>query len=335
MSWRMTSDAWLLAPPPRQELADRPAPTVTVIIPAYQASGTIAEALRSVLQQTVPAEQIVVCDDGSTDDLAGALAPFKDRVQLVRQDNRGPSAARNRAVEEATGEFLLWLDADDYWSPHMVERVKRAVVARPDLDLISVHGYHVKSGDVVGIFQSEVRPEFLTDQRSALLHGNGLYLPACRATSFRACGGFDEELRYMEDWDCWLRIVLAGGVAGFLREPLLYYRRDGVGLTSHGIAMRTATVTITERLLVRSDLSDAERALVRHKHEMESRELASAVAVRDAIRALRDRSPKARGLALGAAKRPGIGTQLRARLLLAAAAPAVARQRIARHFDER
>jgi glycosyltransferase involved in cell wall biosynthesis len=331
----MTSktDTWLVAPPPGHGLADRPPPTVTVIIPAYQASATIAEALRSVFQQTVQPEQIVVCDDGSTDDLAGAIAPFMDRVQLVAQANRGLAAARNRAAEEASGEFLLWLDADDYWAPQMVDKIKRAVVARPDLDLISLHGYTVTNGQVIGLFQPQLRQEFLVDQRGALLRGNGLYLPACRAACFRACGGFDEGLRYMEDWDCWLRIVLAGGVAGFLREPLLYYRRDSVGLSSHGIEMRSATITITKKLLARSDLSDAERSIVHGMQERASRKLASEIAVRDAIRALRNRSPKARSLALKAAMFSGIGTKLRARLMLAAAAPKIAGRRISGHFD--
>src|SRR5689334_4972451 len=88
---------WLVAPPSMHGWADRPAPTVTVIVPAYQASATIVEALQSVFHQTVPPEQIVVCDDGSTDGLAGALAPFMDRIRFIRQPNRGSSAARNRA----------------------------------------------------------------------------------------------------------------------------------------------------------------------------------------------------------------------------------------------
>jgi glycosyltransferase involved in cell wall biosynthesis len=322
---------WLVAPPSTGGCADRRAPTVTVIVPAYQASATIAEALHSVFRQTVQPEQVVVCDDGSTDGLAGALAPFIDRIRFIRQPNRGSSAARNRAVEEASGEFLLWLDADDYWAPEMVETIKQAVVARPDLDLISVHGYLVKSGQVVGIFQPELRPEFLIDQRCALLRGNGLYLPACRATSFRACGGFDERLRYMEDWDCWLRIILGGGTAGFVRKPLLYYRQDGVGLSSNAIAMRLATIEVTEKLLGRDDLSEVERSIVQENRRRELQELPPLIAVRDAIDALRSGSPKARSMALKAAAASGVESRLRARLVLGAAAPRLARRRISRH----
>src|SRR5690242_13879643 len=92
-----------LAPPAPDGAAPGPRPTISIVMPAYQAAGTIGAALESALAQTVGAHEIVVCDDGSTDDLDGALAPMLGEIVLLRQANRGGSAALNAAVRAATG----------------------------------------------------------------------------------------------------------------------------------------------------------------------------------------------------------------------------------------
>jgi glycosyltransferase involved in cell wall biosynthesis len=97
-------------------------PTVSVIIPYYRARETVGRAVRSVLVQTVPACEILVVDDGSDDDLAESLEEFGSAVTLVRKVNGGAASARNLGIERAKGEWIAFLDADDYWEPPKLER---------------------------------------------------------------------------------------------------------------------------------------------------------------------------------------------------------------------
>jgi hypothetical protein len=92
-------------------------PSFSVIIPAYRATGTIARAVRSALEQTHAPKEVLVIDDGSPDNLAETLQPFRERVTLIRKQNGGVASARNAGLERATGDLIAFLDADDYWEP--------------------------------------------------------------------------------------------------------------------------------------------------------------------------------------------------------------------------
>lgn len=117
-------------------------PLITVIIPVYQGAGTIARAVRSVLEQTRPPDEILVVDDGSKDDLAGALRPFSSSVTVITQPNGGVGSARNCGMERARGEYIAFLDADDYWAPAKVERQLEVFRAHPNLDVVSCRWLH-------------------------------------------------------------------------------------------------------------------------------------------------------------------------------------------------
>ena len=110
-------------------------PVCSVVIPAFQAAASIGDAVRSVLDQDVPPMEIVVVDDGSTDDVTGALAPFGDAVRLVRIDHGGESAAKNAGVLAARGDWVALLDADDRFLPGRLAALVGLAIARPDLDL--------------------------------------------------------------------------------------------------------------------------------------------------------------------------------------------------------
>src|SRR5690349_17735421 len=99
-----------------------PAPTYSVIIPAFNAAATVGRAIDSAVSQTLPPVEVIVVDDGSRDDTFSAASKFGGNVKVIRQTNAGPGAARNRAVSESTGEWLAFLDADDSWLPHKMER---------------------------------------------------------------------------------------------------------------------------------------------------------------------------------------------------------------------
>ena len=111
-------------------MSDRPVPTpvdssplVSIIIPAYNVAPFIVSALESVFAQTVKDFEVIVVNDGSVDslELETAIAPFRDRIQYLVQENRGPSAARNAGIRRARGEFVAFLDADDSLLPHFLE----------------------------------------------------------------------------------------------------------------------------------------------------------------------------------------------------------------------
>src|SRR5665213_988407 len=105
---------------------------VSVIMPAFNMEGFIREAIQSVFAQTYPHYELIIVDDGSTDSTHEALAPFLDRITLVRQKNAGPSAARNRGLQIATGEFAFFLDADDLLLPGAFEALVALLRKRPD-----------------------------------------------------------------------------------------------------------------------------------------------------------------------------------------------------------
>jgi glycosyltransferase involved in cell wall biosynthesis len=113
-----------------------PSPTVSTIIPAYKAARFIHRALDSALGQTCPPLEVLVVDDGSPDDIAGAVRPYGDRVTLLRKPNGGAASARNLGLDRARGDFVAFLDADDYWETHKLERQLRLFREHPEVGLV-------------------------------------------------------------------------------------------------------------------------------------------------------------------------------------------------------
>src|SRR6266849_2125713 len=109
--------------------------TVTTIIPAYKAAKTIGRALESVFAQTRLPDEILVVDDGSPDDLAGAVASYGSRIRLIRKPNGGAASARNRGIDEAQGDLIAFLDADDTWESTKLERHLQVFQRHPEIGL--------------------------------------------------------------------------------------------------------------------------------------------------------------------------------------------------------
>ena len=201
---------------------------VAVVIPAYRSAGTLGECLESVLGQSLPPAEIVVVDDGSPDDIAGVVAPFRDRVRCIRQENRGPGAARNRGVEETAAPLLAFLDADDVWLPRRLERTWAALEEQPAADLVFADAWdwdgEVRSGSR---FEANPPPAGAIGVE-ALVRAN--FIPILtvlmRREAFLRAGGFDPDRSFLavEDYDLWLRVLLTGE-AFCLREKVALYRR--------------------------------------------------------------------------------------------------------------
>lgn len=310
----------LIAPPPLSNDVAPPArsPSFSVLIAAYQAAGFVAEAVESALAQTRPPEEVIVCDDGSTDDLAGALEPFRDRIVVVRQENQGEGAAKNRAAQEATGDFLVWLDADDLYVPTRLAALEQAARLRPDLDILVTNAFVEANGKVLRLAYDETWSFEIDDQRSAILERCFvLGHAAVRRTRFVEVGGFDPTMRTVADWDLWLRLIIGGSRAGYLPEPLARYRVRPGSLSTDRPRIVAGGVRCLEHALARDDLSADERAVAERTHARLARKLA----VETARQALGGREPGARAALLRIVADGGQDPRARVKALAAAVAP--------------
>jgi glycosyltransferase involved in cell wall biosynthesis len=222
-------------------------PTVSVIIPAYNAADVIGRAIESALRQTVRAGEIIVVDDGSTDDTA-AVATKYPLVTVVSQRNRGPAAARNAAVRLAHGDWLALLDADDSWADKKLEH-QLPYTEDPKIGLI-----HARSG----LTPEQTRPTVET-----LLQGNfiGTSSVLLRRAAFDAVGGFDEDraLTYgSEDYNLWVRLRAAGWEFEVCNEDLHLYTPSPGSLSSRLETFWEAEVANARKLCTLLGRSDAE-----------------------------------------------------------------------------
>jgi glycosyltransferase involved in cell wall biosynthesis len=302
------------------ELTVAPAapPSFSIVIAAYQAAETIHDAVASARRQTVPAAEIVVCDDGSTDDLPTALGSFADEVKLIRQPNRGEAAAKNAGVQASVGEFAVFLDADDAFLPERLEALGELASARPDLDVLTTDALLEVDGSVVRHCYDATWEFEVDDQRAAILERNFVFgLAAVRRSRFLAAGGFDESLRFATDWDLWLRLILGGAKVGLVAEPLAVYRLRSTSLSAQRPQLLRGRCAVLERALSRDDLTVAEREGVREALAQNRREALLAEA-REALVA-GGSDARIRALRVAAGREVPVLTRLRA--LAAAAAP--------------
>lgn len=294
-------------------------PRFSVVIAAYQAAGTIAEAVESALAQSMPPHEVIVCDDGSTDDTEVVLEPYLDRIILIRKPRAGAAAARNAAVARATGEFCAILDADDAYLPERLARLTALSVARPDLDILCTDAYLEVDREVVAQFV-EGCPFELSNQRAAILERCFCVAPAYRRSALIEAGGFDESLRTSDDWECLIRLLGHGASAGLVDEPLYRYRLHGRSLTSDRIGTLRERVLILERVARKDGLRDDERAALARSLARQRAHLV----LTEAEAALRSRSRDARTRSLAAARAPEISLRSRVAALAAALAPGMA-----------
>jgi glycosyltransferase involved in cell wall biosynthesis len=187
----------------------------SVVIPTYNRVATIDEAIGSVLKQTLPAKEIIIVDDGSTDDTVQRVASMSNPLikVLVNDRNMGATASRNRGAKAATGEWIALLDSDDTWHPEKLA-TERALIASSGDGVVALASNHVLVIDgQVGEFPTQ--KERVPDLANRLRSENFLGTCSCmtvRREEFLAIGGFDEQLKSCQDWDLWLRAAGAGKV---------------------------------------------------------------------------------------------------------------------------
>lgn len=253
----------------------------SVLIPAFNVEGYIAQAVESALAQTHPDSEVIVVNDGSTDGTAAAVAPYRDRIVYVEQENRGLAGARNRALEEATGEYIALLDADDVFLPNRLERMLAYLKAHPEFGFATSDAFVIyEDRPSTDTFYGRLprRRRFRADDQPYwIVQYNFIFIMAVvRRALFERHGTFDESLRTCEDWDLWMRFIASGKRAGLVDEPLGHYRLRSGSLSYDRNQVYTDVLTILERCRARPeptpgaagriDLLKAAQALDRGEH---------------------------------------------------------------------
>ena len=203
---------------------ERDLPLISVIIPVYNGARFLADAVSNVLAQDYPSLEIIVVDDGSTDDIAGAVSRLPVDVRFFRQENAGPAAARNRGLRDASGQFIAFLDVDDLWPAGNLAMLSRVLAAEPGLMVVHGHAQMLMLDPVTGQFRPEGNPA----ESFPYYIGAGLY----RREVFESVGPFDASMRFAEDTDWYTRLKESGLPAERLPQVTLEVRRHGANMTA-------------------------------------------------------------------------------------------------------
>jgi len=199
-------------------------PRVSVVIPVYNAAATVGGAIDSVLAQTFTDLEIIAVDNGSTDRSREVLAGYSRHVKVLEEPKRGPSAARNTGVRASSGEYLGFLDADDWWRPTMLERTVQALDRDPDCALVFTDLALVDSTgrEQMASLVGESHPPTVAEMLERLwpILPSGVLM---RRRAFDLAGGFEETLTAFEDVYLWLRAREHGNFL-YLAEPLAVWR---------------------------------------------------------------------------------------------------------------
>lgn len=201
-------------------------PKVSIVIPTYNRSSLLKQALESCLQQTYRDFEIIVADDGSTDDTREAIESLNsDKIKYTYQSNRGRSIARNRAIKSASGEYITFLDSDDLYLPQKLEVEVRALDNNPSYDMVYSSAYNIN-------IDGDLHPYIYQATKSGCIYKDiALYLPLTiclptvmvRRKVFSKIGMFDERQSRFEDTDMWRRIAREFKVLA-IEEPLCKIR---------------------------------------------------------------------------------------------------------------
>jgi GT2 family glycosyltransferase len=209
-------------------------PEVSVVICAYNAAPYIVATLESVFAQTYGDYEIIVVNDGSTDDTELVVAPYLNRLRYLKQDNAGPAAARNTALRCARGRYVALLDSDDQWLPQYLETMLAQMHAAPDIDVLYPNAILFGTPQWEGKLFQDVCPSSapVTLEKFFTRECNVFISAVFKRDVLEVVGMFDESLCGSEDFDLWLRMLQHGYRFAFLREPLVRYRKRADSLSS-------------------------------------------------------------------------------------------------------
>lgn len=246
---------------------------VSVIIPTFNRAQSIAAAVESVLSQTYPEIEVLVVDDGSTDDTDRALQPYLDRIVFIRRPNGGPSAARNSGIRASRGEIVAFLDSDDLWLPDKIARQVSLMEAGGPDTCCCVCNALVK-GDVDRKDRTSFEVAGIAPRWSECLWSNPdkvlatrflLFnqVVAIRRTALDQVGLFNEDLRLLEDYELAIRLSTAGKWA-VISDPLVVKHNDTGGIGVVAMSDHARHAEVAEKVLT---------GIVEERHGLDERAL--------------------------------------------------------------
>ncbi|MBV8771815.1 MAG: glycosyltransferase family 2 protein [Deltaproteobacteria bacterium] len=241
----------------------------SVIIPAFNRWRLLSEAVASVIGQRNLDFELIIVDDGSTDETAARLPALvtelfsaQHPVRILRTDNHGPAAARNRGVDAARAPLVAFLDSDDLWQPGKLHRQVEYMKHNPECQVSQTEEIWMRRGVRVNPgrrHQKRAGNFFLDSLRTCLISPSAVMI---RTSTFHDLGGFDEDMRAAEDYDLWLRLQLRHPV-DLLPEPLVIRRAGHPGqLSSTMPALDRFRILALLKLLRHSDLDCNQRNAV-------------------------------------------------------------------------
>jgi glycosyltransferase involved in cell wall biosynthesis len=220
-------------------------PLVSVIIPCYNGEAYLAEAIESALAQTYPRVEIIVVDDGSTDNSPAIAQRFP--VRYLHQENRGLTPTRNRGIRESKGDYIVFLDADDRLRPQAIESGVRVMTEHPECAMAV--GDHVFVSSDGGHLRNSRKDCLTTHHYEALLQSNFIEMISSilfRRSVVEEVGGFDTGLRVAEDYDLYLRIARKYLVRSH-SSVAAEYRLHGTNASRNSELMLTMTLEVLHR----------------------------------------------------------------------------------------
>ncbi|MCF6150425.1 MAG: glycosyltransferase [Candidatus Kuenenia sp.] len=210
-------------------------PLVSIIMPTYNCAGYLPEAINSVLAQTYDAHELIVIDDGSTDNTKSVLAPYMEKIQYIDLGrNEGLPIARNTGIHAARGEYFAFLDADDIWMPEKLEVTMEQFLKNPDVGM--VYSKHINIDSKSQFREGKIRGKLPSGNIFLQLFFEQNFVicssVVVRKDVFHATGLFDFDLVNCQDWDMWLRITFYYKVIG-INTPLVKYRHSSKSLSKN------------------------------------------------------------------------------------------------------
>ena len=260
-------------------------PAVSVVVPAFNAGRFIGRALENVLNQTVPVLEIIVVDDGSTDDTATVASRYGPLVRVARQPNAGPASARNLGASLARGEWLAMLDADDWWYPRKNELQLRHS-ADPGIGMSHCRLDHRPEHPPAELTFQELWQRNWISNSSVLI----------RKTVFDQLGGFVEDKRLIsvEDYNLWLRVAAAGWRVVATPHVLVHYTQ-GIGISANPGRLMAASLynvdELEQRLDLSADMANRKRQNIRASFRRQALREAEQTSARDLLRRMYREAP--------------------------------------------
>ena len=230
-------------------------PQVSVIIPTYNRARIIKEAVDSVLAQDFKDFELIVVDDGSTDNTSSVLAPYGDDIRIHFQENKGVSAARNRGIAEASGQFIAFLDSDDLWLPQKLTTQVEFFNQTPDALICQTEEVWIRNGIRVNPKKRHKKPSGMIFEPSLALCLVSPSAVMIRRELLDSAGGFDETLPVCEDYDLWLRISSRFPVY-LIEIPLIIKRGGHDDQLSKGSGLDKFRIKAIEKIINTGILSD-------------------------------------------------------------------------------